>query len=250
MTSFGSVLVPLITPEKREDFFPLIEHILAGGVKDLVFFGTTGDGSKIAVEEKKSLLRQISSFVKGQARLYVGLMDKEEGSNAEFANFAHDLGVAAALYPTQAYLGDAFLLTRFLQKTYGPIFLYHSPKVNYKDVDRIIPFIEKGRVVGVKDSSGDLTLFQELLTRFRSDFFKVFYGRESQLDTVLRQLSIDGFFSAAANLEPLLVMRIWQDKENEAFFEQFKQLKSQIQQENPESYIEAIKSLLKKRAIC
>jgi len=236
--SFGNVIVPLVTPKKRKDFFPLIDHILSGGVKDLVLFGTTGEGGKIDQEEKKSIIRQIVPFINERARLYIGLMDPAPAMNIELANFCQNFGFAAALLPTT-----------YMEKTFDQIsmkvFLYHLPDPDL-DIAGLQSFKDK-KVIGIKDSSGTISRIEQLIKMHRSESFRIYYGREYQIDKALT-LNIDGIFPASGNIQPQTVMHLWEKRDEEAF-KQFANLKKSIYNAAPDNYILGLKNILTKMKI-
>lgn len=86
----GYIIVPLVTPSDSEDFLPLIDHIIEGGIQDLVLFGTTGEGEKLDLKTKKHIIQSIVSFVEGRARLYIGLLCSTIADAINLTSFCHD----------------------------------------------------------------------------------------------------------------------------------------------------------------
>ncbi|PJD94437.1 MAG: hypothetical protein CK425_11340 [Parachlamydia sp.] len=98
-----SVVVPLITSGRKEDFFPLIDHVIDGGIEDLVLFGTTGEGQKIDLGIKRSIILDLVPFIERRARIYMGLMCSNITEAIYLANFCSELGFEGALLPPHLY---------------------------------------------------------------------------------------------------------------------------------------------------
>jgi dihydrodipicolinate synthase/N-acetylneuraminate lyase len=215
----GPIIVPLITPKASDDFFPLIDHVLNGGVQDLVFFGTTGEGLKFDNETKKVLLKKIYPFVKGRARLSIGLLAKTLLDAIELANFCKDLGFTSALFPPLLYGDNAeAIVAEFLQKTKMPLMLYNPPAFIGKSMQDVAPFVNEKQIFGIKDSTMELSRLPDFVKRFRSDSFRIYLGGETDLDKVFKE-NIDGLVPGTANVYPELLMRVWQKRDKEAFDE-------------------------------
>lgn len=228
----GNVVVPLITPKNHWDFVSLVNHVLNGGVRDLLFFGTTGEGSTISLEQKKALIREVVPAIESRAQLYVGLLDPVPAANVELASFCSDLGFSAALVPVRS------LST--LHRVQLPIILYNLP-TSPVDLPEIVDHVSK-KTIGIKESSGDVEAVRMLITSSRSDRFKVYYGREQQIEQAL-DLEIDGFFPSTGNIQPDVVMRLW-ERRDEAALRAFSQAKKAIFDACPNNYIQGIKHRL------
>jgi len=81
-----------------------------------------------------------------------------------------------------------------------------------------------------------------LIDTHRSHSFKIYYGREHQIDKALT-LNIDGICPASGNIDPQLVMHLWQKRDAETL-KQFSDLKEQIVLSAPENYIQGLKNIL------
>ena len=84
-----------------------------------------------------------------------------------------------------------------------PIMLYNMPDLTKNNID--LNTIEKLRtnnnIVGIKDSSGNLTYFQQLLCNYMSDEFSVFMGR-APLALLAIILGASGTMTPIPNLNP------------------------------------------------
>jgi 4-hydroxy-tetrahydrodipicolinate synthase len=240
------VIVPLVTPSKMSDFFPLVDHVLDGGVKDLVFFGTTGEGGKIDNATKKSLIQSIVPYIGDRARLYIGLLCPSSDEAINLADFCNGLGFEGALLPTHLYGENPnAVVSDFLTRSSANFLLYNPPGAN--PLGKLIHSIDTNRIIGLKDSSGDIALMRELTTKPRPIPCRIFYGREHLLDKAL-EFDIDGIFPGTGNIEPELLMRLWQKRDDETV-QLFNKLKKQVKDICPENYTQGLKLNLKKLGI-
>jgi len=241
-----SVVVPLITPGRKEDFFPLIDHVLEGGIEDIVLFGTTGEGEKIDLATKRSMIRSLSPFIAGRARIYIGLMCSNINDAINLTNFCSELGFEGALLPPHLYgENPQEVVQNFLDSSTSNFILYNPPGAN--PLGRILHTFDEARIIGLKDSSGDINLMKELTSKPRSFSCKIYYGREHLLDQAL-ELDIDGIFPGTGNVNPRLLLQLWKQKDTESLA-LFNQLKEQIRASCPESYIQGLKMCLKNLGI-
>ena len=245
-TKIGNVIVPVITPEDKNDFPALIEHILAGGIKDLVLFGTTGEGSKFDLETKEKIVKELIPVIARRARLFTVLFGKTQEEIIEWAKFCNEQGFTGALLSLDKANDEQFL-SKLLAATKINIIIYNTPSSPISDITKINENLFKNnRIIGIKDSSGNLELLKELL-KFKSDRFKVFYGRESQIEKALL-LNIDGIVPSTGNVDPSLILRLWEKKDDETLL-LVKKLKEQINNACHDSYAQGIKNVLKEKGI-
>lgn len=242
-----NVIVPLVTPSAARDFFPLIDHVIGGGIQDLVLFGTTGEGGKIDLETKKSIIRHIVPFVAERARLYIGLICSNITEAIDLTQFCDEIGgFEGALLPPHLYGEDPLdVVSNFLEQSSSKFILYNPPGA--EPLGKILHIFESTRILGLKDSSGDIALMKALTALPRLFSCKIYYGREYLLDQAL-ELDIDGIFAGTGNIDPKLLLQLWKQKDKPSFM-LFNQLKDQVRTSCPDNYIQGLKSMLKNLGI-
>lgn len=241
-----NVFVPLVTPSKHDEFFPLIDHIIKGGIQNLVLFGTTGEGEKIDIATKKSVIRKIASFVGERARLYIGLLCSNLSEALHLTEFCYELGFEGALLPPHLYGTEPVaIVSQFLDNSSSKFILYNPPGAN--PLEKIIHMFDPLRVVGLKDSSGDIALVKKLTTMSQSRSHKIYYGREHLLDKAL-ELDIDGIFPGTGNINPQLLLQLWKQRDEESLIA-FNQLKQKVRTNCPDNYIQGLKICLQELGI-
>ncbi len=209
------VFPALVTPfDKQENideeaFRGLIRHCLPH-VDGLVPCGTTGEFPYIEVEEQKRLVQIAVKEAKGKP-VIAGTGASSTREAILLAQNAQKAGASACLVVTPFFLhpSDKGVYRHFYELAGAvdiPILLYNIPQV----VDRYLPrrvvedLADIPNIVGLKDSSGNLTYTMEVL-EFAGDRIDVFIGHD---EVVLNALAggCSGMILASAQVYP----EVWQ----------------------------------------
>lgn len=246
--NLSNIVVPIISPKTRAEFCSLIDFVIGSGVKDILLFGTTGEGKKMSLNEKKSLIRTLIPHVAGRAHLHVALLCANLDEAIDLGNFCETMGVTSGLFPPILYSDDvAAALETFVKKCALPSCIYNPPGQKRVPNEKILPWVNRDRIIGVKDSLCSLAELEDLIKRCKSPTFKVYYGKDSELKEAI-SLGIDGLMSGTATADPKLFLDLWQ-KRDDASFERLKQLKARIEQLGGGDRIKGLKALLKEAQI-
>ncbi len=209
------VFPALVTPFDKEEnvdeeaYRNLIRHVLPH-VDGLVPCGTTGEFPYLTRAEQKRLV-EIAVEEAGGKPVIAGTGAPSTRQAIELARDAKEAGATACLVVTPYFLhpSDKGLYQHFYEVARAveiPILLYNIPQV----VDAYLPrrvvedLADIPNVVGIKDSSGDLTYMMEVL-EFCGDRIDVFVGHD---EVVLNALSggASGMILASAQVYP----EVWQ----------------------------------------
>ena len=213
------VLAPVVTPfdaALAPDGERLLRHcrwLLDQGI-GLAVFGTNSEANSLAVDERIVLLDRLIEGGIPPDRLMPGTGCCAISDSIRLTAHAVAHGVAGCLMlPPFYYKGvtDEGLYRNFstIIERVGDrrlrIYLYHIPPVaqvgiSFELIERLLRAYP-ATVVGIKDSSGDWSHTQELLTRFRDSGFDVFAGSDTFLTATLRNGGA-GCISATANVNP------------------------------------------------
>jgi 4-hydroxy-tetrahydrodipicolinate synthase len=211
------VFPALITPFKKDEsideeaFRMLIQHVLPH-VDGIVPCGTTGEFVYLDMEEKKRLYDIAVDELKGKKFVIAGTGDCATKHAIELTNYAKDAGCDAALVVSPYYLNpsDKGHYEHFYQiakQTEFPIIMYNIPQCTGSFLPRrvIEDLANIDNIVGLKDSSGNLTYTLEVLEKVR-DKINVVIGHD---EVVLPALSAGckGMILASAQVFP----DIWQE---------------------------------------
>lgn len=190
-------------------------HLLASGLNGVLLFGTTGEGPSLPVGDRARALRDLVSAGVPSERIIVGTASASIKEVIDLTAEAGRSGCAGALVLPPFYFRDAtekglrFFLWTLIEQTMDvgtPIFLYHFPDMSGLTYthDLIEATISRypGRIVGIKDSSGDHANTLELIRRFPS--LEIYTGDDDRLRSTL-EAGGAGSMTATAAILPILV---------------------------------------------
>jgi 4-hydroxy-tetrahydrodipicolinate synthase len=215
------IVTPLITPVDEKEkvnetsLRNLIEYVIKGGVHGVFVLGSTGEFYGLPFEEKRRATEITIDQVKGRVPVYVGASAITTRECIDLAGMAEKIGAQAITVLTPMFISpnDEELYMHFraiAESTSLPILLYNNPdrtgvNMSAKLIERLaeIPYI-----VGVKDSSGDLTLTSEYIRRTKNKNFNVMAGRDTLILATLVYGGI-GAVAATSNVAPALVADIY-----------------------------------------
>jgi 4-hydroxy-tetrahydrodipicolinate synthase len=217
------IIPPLVTPLLDRDTLDvaglerLIEHVLAGGVHGLFVLGTTGEAPNLGYRLRRELIERTCKLVRGRVPVLVGVTDTAFVESVGLAQHSADCGADAVVLAPPYYFppGQPELLEYFEHIVAAlplPLYLYNMPAMTKLTIEpetvRHVLGLEK--IAGLKDSSGDLAYFKELLAvaRERPDW-SVLVGPEALLAETVA-LGGDGGVSGGANLDPRLYVDLYE----------------------------------------
>jgi 4-hydroxy-tetrahydrodipicolinate synthase len=197
----------------------LARFLLANGCDGLNVLGTTGEATSFSLEQRKRVMSAYSDAGLPLDRLMVGTGAASVADAVALTRHAAELGFAGALVLPPFYYkgvpddGLVAYVETLVQATAAkpiPIFLYHFPAQSglpwhVKLVRRLLDSFGT-RIVGLKDSSGDMAYAREAAAI--SPSFKVFPSTEAVLQEA-RAGAFAGCISATANLNADLCARAW-----------------------------------------
>jgi len=193
----------------------LVDYLIEGGVHGLFPVGSQGEFYALEKEEKKKIMEIVLDQAKGKVPVYAGTGAITTKEAVTLTKMAEDIGVDAAsiitpffISPTQDELYEHYLA--IAKSTNLPILLYNNPGrtgVNLS-VDLVSRLSKIYNIVGIKDSSGDLTLTSEYI-RKTDDDFSVLAGRDTLIYGTLLYGG-KGSIAATANVAPKLVVEIYE----------------------------------------
>ncbi len=227
MKQIKGIIPPMITPLKgadeidREGAVRLIDHMLAGGVHALFLLGTTGEAQSLSYRCRYDFVKLVCEHVAGRVPVLVGITDTSLDESIKLANYAAECGaagvVAAAPYyfaPSQQELVEYF--SALADALPLPLYLYNMPshvKV-FLEPATVKRLADHPNIVGLKDSSANMTYFQTLLYHLgdREDFALYVGPEELTGESVI--MGADGGINGGANIFPELYVQMYYAAEN------------------------------------
>ena len=211
----------MITPLRGRDELDvaglerLIEHILTGGVSGLFILGTTGEGPSLSYQLRRELIQRTCRQVNHRVPILVGITDTSFVESVNVARSAADSGADAVVIAPPYYLPEAQpelqeYLEHLIPELPLPVYLYNMPaltKVHF-ELDTVRRAMDEPRIIGLKDSSGDLNYFKSAaeMIRQRPDWSLLIGPEEKLFDSL--QLGGNGGVSGGANLFPKLYVKL------------------------------------------
>jgi len=197
----------------------LARYLLANGCDGLNVLGTTGEATSFSLEQRRRLMTAYREAGLPLDRLMVGTGAASVADAVALTRHAAELGFAGALLLPPFYYkgvpddGLAAYVATVIAATAAtpiPIYLYHFPQQSglpwhVSLVKRLLD-AHGGRIVGLKDSSGDMAYAREAAKI--SPAFSVFPSTEAVL-LEARGGAFAGCISATANLNADLCARAW-----------------------------------------
>jgi 4-hydroxy-tetrahydrodipicolinate synthase len=204
----------------------LARFLLDNGCDGLNVLGTTGEATSFSLEQRKRVMTAYKDNGLPLDRLMVGTGAASVADAVALTRHAAELGFAGALVLPPFYYkgvpddGLVAYVETIVQATAGkpiPLYLYHFPSQSglpwhVKLVRRLLDTFG-ARIVGLKDSSGDMAYAREAAAIAKS--FKVFPSTEAVL-LEARSGTFAGCISATANLNADLCARAWRGGDTNA----------------------------------
>ncbi len=209
---FPALVTPFVkkTEELDEESYRRLIRSCLPDVDGLVTSGTTGEFPYLTREEQRRLV-VIGVEEAGGKPVIAGCGASSTREALTLARDAQEAGAAAALIVTPYFLhpSDKGIYQHFYDIATGvdlPIILYNIPQVMDAYLPRTVveDLADLPNVIGLKDSSGNLTYTMELL-EFVSDRINIFIGHD---EVVLPALAggVSGMILASAQVYP----EVWQ----------------------------------------
>jgi 4-hydroxy-tetrahydrodipicolinate synthase len=197
----------------------LARFLLDTGCDSLNVLGTTGEATSFSLEQRKAVMSAYKAAGLPPDRLMVGTGAAATADAVALTQHAAELGFAGALILPPFYYkgvpddGLAAYIATIVKATSDrpiPIYLYHFPSQSglpwrVKLIARLLE-AHPGRIVGLKDSSGDMPYAREAAGVQKG--FKVFPSTEACLIEA-RTGIFAGCISATANLNADLCQQAW-----------------------------------------
>jgi 4-hydroxy-tetrahydrodipicolinate synthase len=216
------VVPPIITPFTKDGKFnervyrQIINHLIEEGVHGIFPMGTTGEFYAVTNEEYKYILQVTIDQVKGRVPVYAGTNHITTRGTIELAHIAEDVKVDALSVLTPMFVSQTQdeLYAHYkaiAANTSLPIIMYNNkPKTNVTiEPATAAKLSEIDNIVGVKDSTGDMTNSAEYIRLTRGNsHFAVMIGRDTLIYAGLCY-GAAGAISSCANVAPRIAADIY-----------------------------------------
>ena len=218
---FAGVFAAAVTPHRLEgheaDFggvLELVDFLARSGVKGTVVLGSTGEFPHIKVSERARVVQ--FAVKRSRVPIIAGISHSTLDGALELGSEAITSGAAALLLmPPYFFRYDQSDVAEFYRRFAAeigratvPLLLYNIPQftsgIAFETVRHLI---DSGRYAGIKDSSGDWNLFQQLAAFRQQRDFTLLVGNDAIFPQA-RQLGADGVVSGCACAIPELLVKL------------------------------------------
>ncbi len=217
------VVVPILTPidgDERIDEKKMreqVDYVIEGGVLGILAFGSNGEFYVIEEDEMERGLKIMVDQAAGRVPVYFGIGAISTKKCVRLAKMAVANGAAGIsilqpmfLKPTETELFLHFkTIADAVSET--PVLLYNNPgRVGYTMSGGLVERLahEVDNIIGMKDTSGDITQTAEYIRRTRDVNFKVFGGKDTLLYASMCHGAVGGVCTAA-NFMPELITDVY-----------------------------------------
>lgn len=214
-----AMVTPLNDREKVNEkaLRSLVDFLVDSGVHGIFVVGSQGEAYALSRDEKKKVMETAVEQTAKRVPVYAGTGAVTTSEAVELTKMAEKIGVDAVsvitpyfLSPSQEELYEHY--KTIANSTSLPILLYNNPGKT-GGVNISIGLAERlsqiENIVGIKDSSGDMTLTGEYIRKTKGKGFSVLAGRDTLiLSTLLYGGS--GAISATANVAPKIAVSIYE----------------------------------------
>ena len=217
------VVVPIITCIDKDEMIDeakmreQVDYVIDGGVSGILAYGSNGEFYMIEEDEMERGLKIMVDQAAGRVPVYFGIGAISTKKCVRLAKMAVANGAASVSILQPMFLKPTFdeLFTHF--KTIAdaipdtPVLLYNNPgRVGYGMTAKLVTKLahEVPNIVGMKDTSGDITQLQEFIRQNRDVDFKVFGGKDTLLYASMCHGAVGGVCTAA-NFMPELITDIY-----------------------------------------
>lgn len=217
------VVVPIITPIDENELIDeakmrdQVDYVIDGGVLGILAFGSNGEFYMLEEDEMERGLNIMLDQAKGRVPVYFGIGAISTKKCIRLAQMAKRNSAAgiSVLQPMFLKPNEDELYHHFKAIADSvsdlPMLLYNNPgRVGYTLSANLVERLatDCDNIVGMKDTSGDITQTSEFIRRTRHLGFKVFGGKDTLLYASMCHGAVGGVCTAA-NFMPELITDIY-----------------------------------------
>ena len=220
--SFVGIIPPIVTPLTDageldlQGLERLVERLIEGGVHGIFALGTTGEGPSLPMALRHQVVAAVCDQVAGRLPVLVGITDTIWDGSLEIADAAYSAGAAAVVLAPPYYLPMsqaelAGYTMRLADRLSLPMMLYNMPGCckTWFDAATVEQLSHHQRIVGLKDSSGNLDYLRDVVQRFRDrPKFSILVGPEEMLVEAMA-VGAHGGVNGGANIFPRLYASLY-----------------------------------------
>src|SRR5688572_29729596 len=194
-----------------------VDWLIAGGVHGLYPNGSTGEFTRFTVEERQRIIRIVCDQANGRVPVLAGAAEANVKETIRACELYHEYGARAVAIVSPFYykLSPESVYAYFKEIALNSpidVTLYNIPMfASPIDVPTIRRLAEFPKVIGIKDSSGDMAFMLRMMGAvqpIRPDF-SFLTGWEAVLVPMLI-MGVDGGTNATSGIVPEYTRQLWE----------------------------------------
>ena len=209
---FQGVATALVTPTTAqgvdyEALGRLLDWQVAEGVNGLVIAGTTGEGSTLSEEEKKSVISYSIEKVAGRVPVIAGTGSNNTEHCIEMSRWASAEGADGLLVVTPYYnkstqAGLVKMYETIADAATAPLIVYNVPSRTGVSIapETYARMADHGNISAIKEANGDISAIAETI-RLLDGRMDVLSGNDDQT-VAMMSLGAKGVISVLSNIMP------------------------------------------------
>ena len=212
------VCTPL-TPDREVDvpsLLRLVDHLVEAGVHGLFLLGSSSEAAFLTDRQRRQVVEAVVGHIGRQLPVLAGAIDMTtprvlDHVRAVSAAGAEAVVVTAPFYTRTHPSEMVHHFRRIASASPVPVVAYDIPAAVHTKLpaELVLGLAADGVLAGLKDSSGDLAAFREVVTGARAHAgFSVLTGSEVVVDAALA-LGADGAVPGLANVDPHGYVRLY-----------------------------------------
>ncbi|WP_433627671.1 dihydrodipicolinate synthase family protein [Halomicrococcus sp. NG-SE-24] len=218
----SGTVVPMATPTDRRsgeiDVSALerfTDSLVQSGVHGLFPGSSIGEFSSLTTEQNRTVIETVAAVADDRVPVFAGCGHTSVDAVVENVQTAAAADADVAVVVTPYYLSttqnglDGFF-TDVADRSPIPVVLYNIPQLtgNAIEIETVTSLADHRNVVGLKDTSGDLTYHHRVNERTAEEF-AVFQGA-TELAAASLELGSDGIIAGPANVFPEHLARLYE----------------------------------------
>lgn len=218
----SGIVVPILTPIDADEHIDeaklrrQVDFVIDGGVVGILAFGSNGEFYMVEEDEQERGLKIMIDQAAGRVPVFMGIGAIATSKCIRIAKMAKACGADAisVLQPMFLKPTEDELFTHFKAIADSvpdvPMLLYNNPgRTSYTLSANLVERLarEVDNIVGMKDSSGDMTQTAEFIRHTRDTSFKVYGGKDTLIFGSMVH-GAKGCVATTANFVPQLVCSI------------------------------------------
>lgn len=225
-----AIITPLEKLDKEEKIDcralkKIVDKIMDNGGNGVMVLGTTGEGPLHGKDVSVDMIRNSVDVMDGRGIVVAGTTAVTFSQSIYLADAAEEAGAEAVLNIPPFYFNlDDHEIERYYlayaDRCRLPVMIYHMPSVSRRTISpEVVRRLSRhGNIAGIKDSSGNFLLFQDLVEISKENKnFSVFMGKALLIYSALT-VGASGTMTPAGNLLPEMeheIYRFYQEGELE-----------------------------------